>query len=243
MRLELRGRQRCAARQRTSLSAGEDIGSRSLSGVLAAVWRLGVGGCRSLTRHEGPLSSGNGSPSVHSPASATAPRSLTTNTTAAVKATAAANSAATSRGGNHNRRRARRSPARNATETRSGTLLDLLAERPRLVVIDEAQWLNRDCIEYLRRTTTSPRSSRCCWLAATAACSRASRCCARGVSPRPVRAADTGGGPRLFSNQYERQSFTGRSVARQDRDCGVVRFADSQRGRSLMIPMHGDTHD
>jgi len=31
------------------------------------------------------------------------------------------------------------------------------------------------------------------------------------------------------------------SVAHQDRACGVVRFADSQRGRSLMIPMHGGT--
>lgn len=41
-----------------SLSAGEDIGSRSLSGVLAAAWRLDVGGCRSLTRHERPLSYG-----------------------------------------------------------------------------------------------------------------------------------------------------------------------------------------
>ena len=55
MRLELRGRQRCAARQRTSLSAGEDIGSRALSGVLAAAWRLGVEGRRSLTRHERPF--------------------------------------------------------------------------------------------------------------------------------------------------------------------------------------------
>jgi hypothetical protein len=40
--------------------------------------------------------------------------------------------------------------------TLSDALLDLLAEQPRLVVIDEAQWLNRDCIEYLRHLHDDP---------------------------------------------------------------------------------------
>ncbi len=40
--------------------------------------------------------------------------------------------------------------------TLSDELLDLLAERPRLVVIDEAQWLNRDCIEYVRHLHDDP---------------------------------------------------------------------------------------
>ncbi|MGI8803156.1 MAG: AAA family ATPase [Solirubrobacteraceae bacterium] len=38
----------------------------------------------------------------------------------------------------------------------SDELIDLLAERPRLVVVDEAQWLNRDCIEYVRHLHDDP---------------------------------------------------------------------------------------
>ncbi|MBA3745964.1 MAG: ATP-binding protein [Solirubrobacterales bacterium] len=38
----------------------------------------------------------------------------------------------------------------------SDELLDLLSERPRLVVVDEAQWLNRDCIEYVRHLHDDP---------------------------------------------------------------------------------------
>lgn len=45
---------------------------------------------------------------------------------------------------------------RGSRFTLSDALLDLLAERPRLVVIDEAQWLNRDCIEYLRHLHDDP---------------------------------------------------------------------------------------
>ncbi|MDQ3676338.1 MAG: ATP-binding protein [Actinomycetota bacterium] len=40
----------------------------------------------------------------------------------------------------------------------SDELVDLLAERPRLVVVDEAQWLNRDCIEYIRHLHDDPRT-------------------------------------------------------------------------------------
>ena len=38
----------------------------------------------------------------------------------------------------------------------SDDLIDLLCEQPRLVVIDEAQWLNRDCIEYVRHLHDEP---------------------------------------------------------------------------------------
>lgn len=38
----------------------------------------------------------------------------------------------------------------------SDDLVDLLCEQPRLVVIDEAQWLNRDCIEYVRHLHDEP---------------------------------------------------------------------------------------
>lgn len=37
-------------------------------------------------------------------------------------------------------------------------LKGLLAEVPRLVVIDEAQWLNRECFEYLRHLHDDPRT-------------------------------------------------------------------------------------
>jgi hypothetical protein len=40
----------------------------------------------------------------------------------------------------------------------SDLLIDLLAERDRLVVIDEAQWLNRDCIEYTRHLHDDPET-------------------------------------------------------------------------------------
>lgn len=35
-------------------------------------------------------------------------------------------------------------------------LIDLLAETPRLIVIDEAQWLTRESIEYLRHLHDDP---------------------------------------------------------------------------------------
>ena len=38
----------------------------------------------------------------------------------------------------------------------SDRLVDLLAERDRLIVVDEAQWLNRECIEYLRHLHDDP---------------------------------------------------------------------------------------
>ncbi len=38
----------------------------------------------------------------------------------------------------------------------SDELIDFLAERELLVVIDEAQWLNRECIEYLRHLHDDP---------------------------------------------------------------------------------------
>lgn len=38
----------------------------------------------------------------------------------------------------------------------SDALLDILAERVLLIVIDEAQWLNRECIEYLRHLHDDP---------------------------------------------------------------------------------------
>lgn len=38
----------------------------------------------------------------------------------------------------------------------SDELIDFLAERDLLVVIDEAQWLNRECIEYLRHLHDDP---------------------------------------------------------------------------------------
>jgi type II secretory pathway predicted ATPase ExeA len=36
------------------------------------------------------------------------------------------------------------------------SLKRVLAERPRLVVVDEAQWLNRECFEYLRYLYDTP---------------------------------------------------------------------------------------
>ena len=41
----------------------------------------------------------------------------------------------------------------------SDRLCDLLADRPRLLVVDEAQWLNRECIEYLRHLHDQPATS------------------------------------------------------------------------------------
>lgn len=38
----------------------------------------------------------------------------------------------------------------------SDRLTDLLGDRPRLLVVDEAQWLNRECIEYLRHLHDHP---------------------------------------------------------------------------------------
>lgn len=38
----------------------------------------------------------------------------------------------------------------------SEDLISLLSERDRLLVVDEAQWLNRDCIEYLRHLHDDP---------------------------------------------------------------------------------------
>jgi DNA transposition AAA+ family ATPase len=70
-------------------------------------------------------------------------------------------------------------------------LLERLSERRRLVVIGEAQNLNRDCFEYLRHLHDDPtQGSRCYSTAATVAgrCSRASRCSTRastGASPLP----------------------------------------------------------
>ncbi len=40
----------------------------------------------------------------------------------------------------------------------SDMLMDLLSEQPRLVLIDEAQWLNKECIEYLRHLHDDPDS-------------------------------------------------------------------------------------
>ena len=37
-------------------------------------------------------------------------------------------------------------------------LKNILGEHPRLVVIDEAQWLNRECFEYLRHLHDDPRT-------------------------------------------------------------------------------------
>ena len=41
----------------------------------------------------------------------------------------------------------------------TGMLIDELAQRPRLVVVDEAQRLNRECIEYLRHLHDHPRTT------------------------------------------------------------------------------------
>ena len=38
----------------------------------------------------------------------------------------------------------------------SDELIDALSDQPRLVIVDEAQWLNRDCIEYLRHLHDHP---------------------------------------------------------------------------------------
>lgn len=38
----------------------------------------------------------------------------------------------------------------------SEELIDALSDQPRLVVVDEAQWLNRECIEYLRHLHDHP---------------------------------------------------------------------------------------
>src|SRR6266849_6633861 len=65
-------------------------------------------------------------------------------------------------------------------------LTDLLSGPRRLVVIDEAQRLNGDCIELIRHLHDPTRTpgSRCCTSAGTAAgrCCRASRCWPRGCS-------------------------------------------------------------
>lgn len=111
--------------------------------------------------------------------------------------------------------------------------------------IDEAQWLNRDRIDYLRHLHDDLATKFALLLVGGNGCvlSREPMLRSRLFRRVPFAPLTPEGVPRLFSNQHERQSFAGRSVAHQDRDCGVVRFADSQRGRSLMIPMHGDTHD
>ena len=38
----------------------------------------------------------------------------------------------------------------------SDELIDALSDAPRLIVVDEAQWLNRECIEYLRHLHDHP---------------------------------------------------------------------------------------
>jgi type II secretory pathway predicted ATPase ExeA len=38
----------------------------------------------------------------------------------------------------------------------SDELIDALSDQPRLVIVDEAQWLNRECIEYLRHLHDHP---------------------------------------------------------------------------------------
>jgi hypothetical protein len=61
-----------------------------------------------------------------------------------------------------------------------------LGERVRLVVIDESQWLNRECFEYLATSMTIPAPpSPSCWSAERAAtrCSVASPCWTRACMP------------------------------------------------------------
>ena len=48
-------------------------------------------------------------------------------------------------------------PPRNRSRfVLSDELIDALSDQPRLVIVDEAQWLNRDCIEYLRHLHDHP---------------------------------------------------------------------------------------
>jgi hypothetical protein len=42
--------------------------------------------------------------------------------------------------------------------TLSDALLDILSDRSRLLVIDEAQWLNRECIEFIRHLHDDPKT-------------------------------------------------------------------------------------
>lgn len=61
-----------------------------------------------------------------------------------------------------------------------------LSERFRLVIIDEAQWLNRECFEYLRHLHDDPTPpSLCCSSGATAAtrCFAGNRCWTPGCMP------------------------------------------------------------
>jgi hypothetical protein len=47
---------------------------------------------------------------------------------------------------------------RGSRFTLSDALLDILSDRSRLLVIDEAQWLNRDCIEFIRHLHDDPKT-------------------------------------------------------------------------------------
>ena len=49
-----------------------------------------------------------------------------------------------------------RAPGRGNRFELSDRLLDVLAERDRLIVVDEAQWLTRESIEYLRHLHDDP---------------------------------------------------------------------------------------
>jgi AAA domain len=48
------------------------------------------------------------------------------------------------------------SPRRRNRFELSDELIDALSDEPRLVIVDEAQWLNRGCIEYLRHLHDHP---------------------------------------------------------------------------------------
>jgi DNA transposition AAA+ family ATPase len=47
---------------------------------------------------------------------------------------------------------------RGSRFTLSDALLDILSDRSRLLVIDEAQWLNRDCVEFIRHLHYDPKT-------------------------------------------------------------------------------------
>ena len=40
----------------------------------------------------------------------------------------------------------------------SDELIDALSDEPRLMIVDKAQWLNRECIEYLRHLHDHPET-------------------------------------------------------------------------------------
>lgn len=50
-------------------------------------------------------------------------------------------------------------PRRRNRFALSDELIDALSDEPRLVIVDEAQWLNRECIEYLRHLHDHPDTS------------------------------------------------------------------------------------